>query len=161
MKMRFAASTTLAIGLALAPVPASAIDLLTGTYEGKYSCKGSNNGTPTKSKGEATIAITEGKVSLLATLSEDATQVGIFELLHIEETAKQDRSKIAGGDCGLLNVGRGAALAGDVVIKPDSEKGAIKGTYIRMGAKPDRIDVCSFSVKRTATTDPMVLGCPE
>ena len=148
MKVRFVASS-FAIGLALAAVPASAIDPLTGVYEGKYSCKGSNNGTPTKAKGDLTLGILEGD-TVLANLTEDAVQVGIFpELLHIEETAKDDRSKVAGGDCGLLNVGRGIALHGDVSIKAGNEKGTIKGTYIRMGEKPNRIDLCTFTVKRS------------
>ena len=159
MKVRFVASS-LAIGLALAAVPASAIDPLTGVYEGKYSCKGSNNGAPTKGKGDATLGIFEDG-AILANLAEDGSQVGIFpEMLHIEETAKADRSKLAGGDCGLLNVGRGIALHGDVVIKTGSEKGTIKGTYIRMGEKPNRIDLCTFTVKRTSTTAPKLANCP-
>ena len=161
MKPRILASMSLATGLALAAVPALAIDSLTGTYEGKFSCKGSNAGAPTKAKGDATVAISEG-VSILANVSENGTPVGgTFELLHIEETAKDDRSKIAGADCGLLNVGRGVALQGDVVIKTGGEKGTIKGTYIRMGEKPNRIDLCTFNAKRTAIADPEVQGCPS
>lgn len=160
--IRFVASTSLAIGLALSAVPASAIDSLTGTYEGKFSCKGSNNGVPSKNKGAVTLAISELPMANHASLSEDGVAIGTFdEFKHIEETGKDDRSKVAGGDCGLLNVGRGIALAADVVIKSGSEKGTIKGTYIRLGEKPSRIDVCTFSAKRTAVADPEVAGCPE
>jgi hypothetical protein len=160
MKVRFVASTTITIGLALAALPASAIDSLTGTYEGKFSCKGSNNGAPTKGKGDAVLTITEDGTVLAALTENGAPAGGTFDLLHIEETAKQDRSKVAGADCGLLNVGRGIALEGDVVIKTGSEKGTVKGSYIRLGDKPARIDVCTFTVKRTSTTDPAVQGCP-
>jgi hypothetical protein len=160
MKLRILASTTFALGLALAAAPASAIDPLTGTYEGKFSCKGSNAGTPTKAKGDATVLVSDGE-NVLMRVSENGTPVGgDFILLHIEETVKQDRSKVAGADCGLLNVGRGVALEADAVIKSGSEKGTLKGIYIRMGEKPSRIDVCTFTVKRTATTDPEVAGCP-
>lgn len=153
----------LALLLALAPLaaPAYAIDSLTGTYEGKASCKGVFGDVATKVKYDIEIRLSEQKDGVvMTTFFEGAMGSDLYRSYHVEVADKPDRAKIGGVTCTLATEAdvTGIALQGDVVIKPGSAKGTIKGTYTLYSAPPI-LDACTFSVKRTSTAPPKVIGC--
>jgi hypothetical protein len=162
--------TSFAIGIlagaalaVVAAAPARAIDPMTGSYAGKLSCKGYAGGTPSKSKHDATVVVVEGKTIRLLVTADGAPfgdTVSVFRLAH---ATKLDRAKIQGLDCPSTNSSSlSLTIEGDVVIKPGSEKGTIKGSLIRRDTlgMPAAIEVCTFTVKRTSTELPEVPPCP-
>jgi hypothetical protein len=142
--------------------PAQAIESLTGSYAGKMSCKGQSGVDATKSKQDITVEVLDSEVVLLQVTTPPLPLGAVVELLVLEPIVKPDRAKVGGVDCNLTRLSKsGIALHADAVIKPGSEKGTLKGSLIRYEGKASIIDVCSFSVKRTSTTAPELLGCPD
>jgi hypothetical protein len=158
-------SICLAAGLAIgAAAPAGAIDSMVGSYAGKLSCKGYAGGAATKSKQDATVVIGETKGGALMRISAGGAPLGetIF-VFALADATKTDRAKLQGLDCpSTVGSGHNLAMEGDIVIKPGSEKGTLKGSLIRReaGGMPAVIDVCTFTVKRTSTELPEVPVCP-
>jgi hypothetical protein len=161
VKTRSLSFLAITAALVLSAAPARAIDSLSGTYEGKASCKGISGGDATKVKTGLTIRIVEG-AGITMTAAFTGSMGGETLLgFHAEYTGKVDRAKLAAVSCGLSsgNVD-GVSLEGDVVIKPGSEKGTVKGSLTVYVADGNVIDVCTFSVKRTSNIAPKLLGCP-
>jgi hypothetical protein len=150
-----------AVALATAS-PAQAIDNMTGLYNGKMSCKGNQDGVPTKSKGLASVSILEDTTIRLLVALDGALLGGPVNVFRLAEDAKPDRAKIQGLDCPSTTSSISSlTVVGDVAIKSGTDKGTIKGTLIhRNQGVPNRIDVCTFTVKRTSTELPEVLPCP-
>jgi hypothetical protein len=151
------------LALVLGTAPARALDSVSGSYAGKMSCKGYSGGTATKTKLDITIDAIDGKGVGLQ-VKTAGTQIGqtIISPLLLEDTAKLDRAKLAGVDCATSPFSSvGMALQADVVIKPGSPKGTLKGTLTRRsGEGAGSIDQCTFSVKRTSTKEPLFAFCP-
>jgi hypothetical protein len=148
-----------ALGLALA-APAGAAESLTGTYEGKLNCKGLVAGAATKTKRDATIQVSEGKIGTSIVITADSTSLGnpIFAFV-MDDTGKADRAKVFGVDCELDAVARSdLTFVADAVAKEGSEKATLKGT-ITDTTDRTRILECAFSVKRTTAAPPKILGC--
>jgi hypothetical protein len=159
---RFAIGILAGAALAAA-APARAIDPMTGSYAGKLSCKGYAGGTPSKSKHDATIVVVEDKTIRLRISADGAPLGDTVAVFRLANETKPDRAKIQGLDCPSSNTSpQSLTIEGDVVIKPGSEKGAIKGSLIRRDSlgMPAAIDVCTFTVKRTSTELPEVPPCP-
>jgi hypothetical protein len=153
---------TIAAAAVLAAAPASAIDLLTGTYTGKMSCKGQSGIEATKSKSDITIDVVEGMGVLLQVKQGPILLAEVVEALVLESMAKPDRAKLGGLSC-LLEAGQlsGIAFQADAVIKEGSEKGTLKGSLIRYESGASIVDVCTFSAKRTSTAAPVLAACPS
>jgi hypothetical protein len=139
--------------------PAQAIESISGTYAGKISCKGYSGTQASKSKNDVTIEVLDSKL-LLIRVTVGAEQIGsTINSFMLEDSNKTDRGKVVGVDCSLgWPTIAGVSLEADAVVKAGSEKGTLKGTLTEsdpMGT----IDVCSFSVKRTATTAPEIPPC--
>jgi hypothetical protein len=156
----FVAAAALVLG---AGAPARAIDSLTGTYEGKMSCKGQSGINATKTKADIKIDVLDAEVDLLQVTVLPVLPVGaVVELLVLGPLVKPDRAKIGGVDCTLERLAKsGIALQADAVIKPGSEKGTLKGSFFHYEGAASIVDVCTFAVKRTTTTAPELLGCPD
>jgi hypothetical protein len=150
------AAGALAASLAL---PAYALDDATGTYTGKLKCDYLDGGNPVKEKHEIEVFLAEEKDGArLAMTAGGGTFIATSEGQVIDNAEKVDRGRFSGLTC-LLSAGtlNGSSLVADLTIKPDSEKGSIKGT-IHLH-QPGTAALCSFSAKRTATTAPSVPIC--
>jgi hypothetical protein len=138
--------------------PAAAIDTVTGTYEGKMTCRQISTGATTKVKQDVTIDVFEG-VSNFVGLDVGTASTAIGAVL-VEDTAKTDRAKVVGVECGVTYLNTlGGALHADVVIKPGSDKGTMKGTLIVMDEFAPLGSLCTFTAKRTSTAEPVVDPC--
>jgi hypothetical protein len=157
VKIGYAAST-LALGLVLAAAPASALDTLTGSYEGKMTCKGIEAGSPVKEKQEIVIEVVDTKGVALRLLS-NGVQVGeVMTGRLAEDSAKADRGKLGGLSCSVDAFERlGSALVADAVVKPMSEKGSLKGSLTTLGE--NGVVECTFTAKRTSTATPEFSFC--
>ena len=150
-----------AVALATAS-PAQAIDNMTGLYNGKMSCKGNQDGVPTKSKGLASVSVLEDTTIRLLVTLDGVLLGGPVNVFRLTEDAKPDRAKIQGLDCPSSTSSTASlTVVGDVAIKAGTEKGTIKGTLIRRNqGDPSLIEACTFTVKRTSTELPEVVPCP-
>jgi hypothetical protein len=153
-------AAALALGFA---APSAALDDMTGSYTGKMSCKGYVGGAPAKAKSEIAVTVVEGKGVRMSITTAGVPFGDTVALYKLEDETKPDRAKIQGLDC-TSNVESPQSLTvqGDVVVKPGTGKGTIKGSVIRRDATgmPGTISVCTFSVKRTSTELPEVPECP-
>jgi hypothetical protein len=159
MTLRLLAPFAAAAAIGLASAPALAIESLTGTYEGKATCKGVFGDATTKEKYDLTIQILEAEGIVLTTRFGDLPNTDVFRG-YVVELAKLDRGKVAAVSCTLGATDlTGISLQGDVVIKPGSANGTIKGS-LTLFVPPTVVDVCTFTVKRTATAVAKLEGCP-
>jgi hypothetical protein len=119
-------------------------------------------GFPDKAKHDLTVTVVETKGTRLRFVAGGVALGGTVPVYQLEDETKADRAKLQGLDCGSSVASLDQlALEADVVIKPGSEKGTIKGTLIRRhgDAIPGSIAVCKFTVKRTSTELPEVPAC--
>jgi hypothetical protein len=161
MRLRTLATGAVALGLGMAlATSAGAADDLTGTYEGKLSCKGLVAGAATKSKRDVTILVSEGKVGTSINVAADGASLGnpLFAFV-MDDTGKADRARVFGVDCELDAIARSdLTIIADGVAKEGSEKATLKGTITDTTAR-GQILSCTFSVKRTSAAPPTIVGC--
>jgi hypothetical protein len=153
MMLRNVRNVLCGAALALLALPAAAMENPAGTYTGKMKCDTLDAGVPVKAKSDVTIRLVLEKDS--ARLAIDVTGGASFVSLatgRITENAdKTDRGKFLGLTCTIGAVDPdGASVHADLVIKPGSAKGSIKGTvHVH---RPGSQGACSFSGKRTSPT---------
>lgn len=145
----------------LAGAPAEAIDSVTGTYAGKLSCHENASGAVSKFKQDVTVEIL--LVGAIFNLDILAGMTSVAESVRgvvVADAAKADRATLAGVDCilGAMTL-RGTALDANIVIKPGSEKGTVKGTLIQLDSEGSTSRICSLTAKRTSTADLSVFEC--
>jgi hypothetical protein len=155
---RFVAIGALAL---LCGPPAAAIDVASGTWEGKMTCRQVAGGVAAKTKQDVTITIGEDMgdvgVDVHAGMTPIATAIGGF---LAEDGAKPNKAKLVGVECGLSwNQQSGATIHADVTIPPGSPKGTLKGTLTLMDIATTTAMQCSFSAKRTSTVVGMLSPC--
>jgi hypothetical protein len=156
--MRTAAAFAFSASILAAASPAGAIDTVTGTYEGKMTCRQIAGGETAKVKQDVVVDVFEG-VSNFVGLDVGDVSNAIGGVL-VEDTAKPDRAKLVGVECGVTYLNTvGGVLHADVVIKSGSDKGTMKGTLIVMDEFAPLGSLCTFTVKRTSTAEPMVEPC--
>jgi hypothetical protein len=164
MNFRMLGALSVAAGLTLAGAPALALDDTSGTWEGKISCKGSNQGVATKTKGDLVLQVDEGK-GIIVRMTVNGTPFGIATLATtIDDTTKLDRGRMAGLDCeSQVFTFVHQVLAAEVVIKPGTEKGTMKGSVNALDGAAGTVDVCTFNAKRTSAVHPDLNldGCPS
>lgn len=156
--MRMASIVAFSAFVLAAASPAGAIDAVTGTYEGKMTCRQIATGETTKLKQDVVVDIFEGTSNFVGLDVGDVSNAigGVL----VEDTAKPDRAKLVGVECGLTYLNTvGGVLHADVVIKPGSDKGTMKGTLIVMDEFAPLGSLCTFTVKRTSTAEPVVEPC--
>jgi hypothetical protein len=156
--MRFVTVVAFAAFAFASPRPAAAIDSVTGTYEGKMTCRQISTGATTKAKTDVTVDVFEGLSNFVGDdVGTASTAIGA---VLVEDTAKTDRAKLVGVECGVTYLNTvGGALHADIVIKPGSDKGTIKGTLIVMDENAPLGSLCTFTAKRTSTAEPDIDPC--
>jgi hypothetical protein len=153
------ASTVLGFGIALA-TSAGAAASLTGTYEGKLSCKGLAAGATSKTKQDITILVSESKIGIAMQITAGATQVGDpLRGFVMDDSGKPDRAKLFAVDCDMNLVQlSNLTLIGDAVAKEGNDKATLKGAITDTTGKARILD-CTFSAKRTSTAPVKFEGC--
>jgi hypothetical protein len=156
--MRVASIVAISAFVLAAAAPAAAIDSVTGTYEGKMTCRQIASGATTKVKQDVVVGIFEGTSNFIGVdVGDVSTAIGG---ILVEDTAKADRAKLVGVECGVSYLNTvGGVLHADVVIKPGSDKGTLKGTLIVMDELAPLGSLCTFTAKRTSTAEPVVDQC--
>jgi hypothetical protein len=155
-------SLALAGSLALLGSSASAVDL-TGTYEGKLTCRGlSAEGQP-EGVGQATK--TSNKSSVLE-ISQELGAIRamldgqFFEGAALNELGKEDKEAAAVAVACNNDGDPAAAVASlqlEVKVAPGSGKTTLKLTQTKGSGLAV---VCTGSYKRAATTNPELAACP-
>jgi hypothetical protein len=150
----------LALGaIALGAAPASALDTVAGTYEGKATCRQIVAGAASKSKHDVVMSVVNpgATLSLQITGSADFAATGTVDGTVAGDAAKPDRGAFTGFACGGSGV-NGIAVHGDVVVK-STGRASVKGTILQADEPTDAVRICTFAVKRTAINAPPVIPC--
>jgi len=154
---------TIAVGLAVLAsayaAPARAALDLTGTWEGKWSCKDVTSGAATKPGGTVTMTITHSggnaNASLHRTLkdgSDGGTETYQGGVLELAAKPGQGASTLVGCDTRPGSSNYAETLSANV--KVTSTTATFKGTSAyQHGATPSAGGQCKYSFKRTATAD--------
>jgi hypothetical protein len=153
---------TFALALGLVPATsAGAAASLSGTYEGKLSCKGLAGGAASKAKQDIVIAVSEDPIGFNMEIHAGATQIGAdLRGFVMDDAGKPDRAKLFGIDCSMEVISLSSlTLIADAVAKEGSEKATLKGSLTDTAGKTQILD-CTFSVKRTGVAPPKIDGCP-
>jgi hypothetical protein len=129
---------------------------LTGTYEGKASCSGLQDGIPGKQKiefaGQASVGVTHGDSN--ATL--DIPGLGTFYLFVENNTQKQGQSLVSGITCTLDQTLDGGTIFLNAKVKGDNA--TLKGTLVILDDAENQSASCKISLKRVDAADP-ALNC--
>jgi len=153
--------TMLVIALAWAPATASLAFDLTGTWEGKWSCKIFSFGEKSKeSEKDSVMQITQTGDTIFVHL--DA--VDRYSGVAIADAAKPDKGMAGIAACSTDNdlvefAGWDEIVQWKVKTKPDKGKGSIKGSSV-WSDPGQHIATCKYKYKRVDTADPAVPGCP-
>jgi hypothetical protein len=151
--------------LALAAVlaqSAGAFDL-TGTWEGKQTCKGLSAGEKFSFSIPSTLLITQaGPTFYIHVVSDSGTDV--YQGYGVDGSANPVNGEAYFVHCGTTDVpenGDDFDESGRSVVKTkETGSGSFKGTSAFFNAEPE-VASCKWSYKRIETTDPMVAGCPD
>lgn len=158
MKLRFSGLAWLA-GLALlAGQAAHAVENLTGTYEGKLKCNGTDGGITSKVKQDVTVEVLDSGASGLT-----------FDIVSVQDTIvsfvvadgkKPQKGILAGASCAYSVASlAGAVVRLEVSSKAGSDKADLKGTVLFSNAMDDATSECTLDVKRVSTAEPSVNLC--
>jgi hypothetical protein len=159
----------LAVGLvslaATYAAPASAALDLTGTWEGKWSCKDVTFGAATKPSGTVTMTVTQSggnaNASLHRTLkdgSDGGTETYQGRVLELVAKPGQGASTLVG--CETRPGSNNYAETLSANVKVASSGATFKGvSAYQWGATPSAGGQCKYSFKRTTTADPGVAAC--
>ncbi len=154
--------TTLALALAalvVTPPAAHAFDL-TGTWIGKWSCKGFDGSKFTDANKTSTLRLTQTGNVINADLDN-----GDFHYNGgmIADTTKPEKGEAVFLSCGTDNVplsgSEAEIIRAAVKTKSGTFKASFKGTSIFENEQGD-VGSCKYTFKRTDSTNPNVAGCP-
>jgi hypothetical protein len=128
---------------------------LTGTYEGKASCSGLENGVPAKQKIEfaAKTSVLVSDFGSTAVLGVPA--VGSFFVFIEDNSQKQGQSLVNGLTCTLDLNFAGATIFLNAKVKGD--KATLKGTLVILDDAENQSAICKISLKRVDAADPNVV----
>jgi hypothetical protein len=151
----------LALAAACLAHPAAAFDL-TGTWEGKQTCKGSD-GAKFSFVFPTTLRITQTGTVLAMEVVSDAGS-DFYNGTGIDGTAKPENGEAYFVHCGTTFVPATGKEAFDetgrgIVKTKETGSGSFKGTSNFYNGEPE-VANCKWSYKRTLTADPAVLSCP-
>jgi hypothetical protein len=160
--MTWTKMTTLALALAalvVTPSAARAFDL-TGTWIGKWSCKGFDGSKFTSDNKTSTLKITQAGNVIHADLDNGDFH---YNAAAITNTAKPDQGEAVFLSCSTDNVpqsgGEAEIIRAAVKTKLGTFKASFKGLSIFESNFGD-VGTCKYTFKRRDTTDPNVGGCP-
>jgi hypothetical protein len=151
--------------LALLPGPALAFDL-TGTWQGKASCKGLADGeTFKRSKFEVSAGVSQSGRDV------NINFAGLSFVTGASGIAVPSSKKPEKGELGFVSCGTepepifGVTGRAKVATTPSKGTGTIKFTAVVAGKDigdlgvNDAVFTCTGAMKRTATADPAIGGC--
>jgi hypothetical protein len=150
-----------ALLVGLLAAPAFGFDA-TGTWEGQFSCKHFNGAKLTFKMKPSILEITHIGQDLIAELDGDFHYRG-----RSQDDAKKPSEK---GEAFLIQCGTDADAGMDLAemlravikTKPDKIAASFSGTSIIEAdfGNGRQFGTCKYKFKRTATANPMALGCP-
>ena len=158
MKLRLSGLAGL-VGLTLlAGSPARAVENLTGTYEGKLKCNGTDGGITSKVKQDVTVEVLDSGASGL-TFDIVSVQDTIVSFV-VADSKKPEKGVLAGASCSYdaTNL-TGAVVRLDVSSKAGSDKAELKGTVLFSNSADDSTAECTLEAKRVSTAEPSVNLC--
>jgi hypothetical protein len=154
-------TTTRVLALAalmLMPIPAHAFDL-TGTWIGKWSCKGFDGSKFTSGNKTSTFRVTQVGNVINADLDNGEYR---YNGAALTNTAKPDLGEAVFISCGTDNVpqvgGEAEILRAAVKTKAGTFKASFKGLSIFESDFKD-VGTCKYTFKRRDTINPNVDGC--
>jgi hypothetical protein len=144
--------------LMLMPIPAHAFDL-TGTWIGKWSCKGFDGSKFTSGNKTSTLRLTQVGNVINADLDNGEYH---YNGAALTNTAKPDLGEAVLISCGTDNVpqagGEAEILRAAVKTKAGTFKASFKGLSIFESDFKD-VGTCKYTFKRRDTINPNVDGC--
>jgi hypothetical protein len=147
-----------ALALSAAAWPAAGAENLSGTYEGKLSCRILDAGVSGKQKEDFTIGIYDDGSGALDAFSLQLPPR--FYGFAVADAAKPRRAVLSFVQCGLEQTQlAGAAIHAEARTKAGSLKATITGTVIRMQQSTNEAALCSFRVKRINPNPPAIPLC--
>jgi hypothetical protein len=158
---KFRAITTLA-GIILAATSAQAFDL-TGTWEGTYTCKGSNQGVKDAYEEALVAQITQAGNAIGAAITFSGTPYK-YNGIAVANATKPDKGDVVLVLCGSdddLSTGAYDEIGRfSIVTKPAKGTGSLKGSSQFSTPSPAAY-TCKWKLKRTDPANPVVTtACP-
>jgi len=147
---------------ALAAQPAASFDL-TGTWQGKQTCRGLSAGEKTAFSFPSTLRITQTGSELALEVVGDAG-TDVYNGMGIENALKPAVGEAYFVHCGMSDVPATGEDSFDesgravVRTKEETGRGTFTGTSSFYNDFPE-VFTCKWSYKRTDTADPGVAGC--
>jgi hypothetical protein len=152
----------IALAAACLAQPAAAFDL-TGTWEGKQTCKGLSAGEKFSFSIPSTLLITQTDTTFnIHVVSDSGTDV--YQGVGVDGTVNPVNGEAYFVHCGTTDVpetGDDFDESGRAVVKTnETGSGSFKGTSAFFNSAPE-VASCKWSYKRVETTDPVVAACPD
>jgi len=150
----------LAFAILVVTPPAAHAFNLTGTWIGKWSCKGFGGSKFTSDNKTSTLRLTQTGNVIAADLDNGDFH---YNGAMIADTAKPEKGEAVFLSCGTDNVPQSGSEAeiirAAVKTKLGTFKASFKGTSIFESNFGD-VGSCKYTFKRRNTIDPNVVGCP-
>jgi len=145
----------LALLLGLGAAPARALENLAGSWAGKMSCDGFDNGVPGHSSGPIQFELDDGGNG---SVGFSVPAVGTFFGRVLVDVAHPDRAVVQGAQCGFdeANVD-GAVLRGEVRTKAGDVKATLAGTLILLDGPGESSTICEFKLTRVDLQAPTIV----
>jgi hypothetical protein len=143
--------------LLFALAPASAVESLTGTWEGVLRCEVLDSGATSKSKVATTVQIVdEGPGVSIEIVSTDYLFVGFV----VAQGAKPEKGVLSAASCafGWDNLD-GGTLQGDVRVEAGGAKASLRAQLTIMGRVQEIARSCTLTAKRVNTAAPDIIAC--
>lgn len=158
MKSMFAGLVACLV-LALAP-SAQAYDL-TGTWIGKYSCKGFDGSKFSSGSKSSTFAITQSGNTMAVNLDNGEYR---YNGGAIPDTTKPEKGEAVFLECSNSNVPFAAGESEIIRVAVKTKAGTVKATLKGLSIFEDDmfgVGTCKYTFKRVDTANPNVPGCPS
>lgn len=151
----------LLVALLLAPAASTSAFDLTGTWEGKWSCKGLDLGIKSKLQNGGSVVEIVQTGDSLAIRFDDADDYGGITVEDVSNADKGAAAIVACSTSSDLTFGTDFDDMQHWRIKtnPASGKGRIKGVGV-WSPPGNSVSTCKYSYKRVSTTPPVAVGCP-
>jgi hypothetical protein len=146
------------LALLLFVAPASALESLTGTWEGVLKCATLDSGTRSKTKVATVLEIVDsGPGGLqIELVSSDLLFVGFV----VADGAKPDKGALSAASCAFaFDELDGGTLQADVKTRAGAAKATLKARLSLMGAVQEIVRSCTITAKRVSADEPDIIGC--